>query len=133
MKKNIEILIVTRSAALRQGLGALLESLPNITSVKAVRELTNAYSWIEVYQPKVVLLDIGTLDNTSETELEIIQTISPKIQRVLLVDDVEKVNLVPKYAEAILIKGIFPSALTSILTDLLSEKGDEHEHSDSNE
>ncbi len=133
MKENIEILIVTRSAALQKGLGALLESLPAITSIKAVRELTNAYNWIEVYQPRVVLLDVATLENTTETALEKIQMISPKTQRVLLADDVEKVNLVPKFAEAILIKGISPSALTSIVTNLLSEKGDEHEHSDSNE
>jgi DNA-binding NarL/FixJ family response regulator len=133
MKENIEILIVTRSTALQQGLGALLESLPNITRVKAVSELTNAYNWIAIDQPRVVLLDGDTLENTSETALEKIQTISPKTQRVLLVDDVEKVNLVPKYAEAILIKGISPSALTSIVTNLLSEKRDEYEHSDSNE
>jgi hypothetical protein len=49
---------------------------------------------------------------------------------VLLVDDVEKVNLVPKYAEAILIKGAAPSALTAIVTDLLLEKGDDHERND---
>lgn len=133
MKENIEILIVTRSAALQQGLGALLESLPNITSVKAVSELTKAYNWIAVDQPRVVLLDVGMLENTIKTALEKIQLISPKTQRVLLMDDVEKVNLVPKYAEAILIKGISPSALTSIVTNLLSKKGAEHEHSDSNE
>jgi len=48
------------------------------------------------------------------------------------VDDVQKVNLMPNYAEAILIKGISPSAVASIVTNLLSEKGDEHEHNDSN-
>lgn len=133
MKETIEILIVTRSVALQQGLGALLESLPAITNIKAVRELTKAYNWILVYQPRVVLLDVTTPENTSETALEKIQTLSPKTKRVLLVDDVEKLNLVPKYAEAILIKGISPSALTSIVTNLLSEKGDEHEHRDSNE
>jgi DNA-binding NarL/FixJ family response regulator len=132
MKQNIEILIITRSVVLQQGLGALLESLPGITSVKAIRELTNAYTWIGLHQPHIVLLDSEVFGKKPETALERIQTISSKTQRVLLVDDVEKVNLMPKYAEAILIKGISPSAVASIVTNLLSEKGDEHEHNDSN-
>lgn len=122
--KNIEILIVTRSVVLQQGLGALLESLPGITNVKAIRELTNAYSWIEAHQPQIVFIDLDVIGNNSETTLEKIQTLSPKTQRVLLVDDMEKVNLMPKHAEAILIKGISPSAVASIVTNLLAEKGD---------
>jgi DNA-binding NarL/FixJ family response regulator len=132
MEQNIEILIVTRSVVLQQGLGALLESLPGITNVKAIRELTNAYAWIEAHQPRIVLLDAILLRDKPEAELEKIQVISPVTNRVLLVDDVQKVNLMPKFAEAILIKGISPSAVTSIVTNLLSEKGDEHEHNDSN-
>ena len=130
--KNIEILIVTRSVVLQQGLGALLESLSDITSVKAIRELANAYTWIEAHQPRIVFIDSDALGNNPETTMEKIQTLSPKTHRVLLVDDVQKVNLMPKYAEAILIKGILPSAVASIVTNLLSEKGEDHEHNDSN-
>lgn len=130
--KNIEVLIVTRSVVLQQGLGALLESLPDITSAKAIRELTNAYIWIEVHQPQIVFIDLDVIGNNSETMLEKIQTLSPKTQRLLLVDDVQKVNLMPKYAEAILIKGISPSAVASIVTNLLSEKGEDQEHRDTN-
>ncbi len=133
MKQNIEILIVTRSVVLQQGLGALLESLPAITSVKAIRDVANAYTWIEAHQPKIVLLDAILAGNHPEVELEKIHSLSPVTQRVLLVDDVQDVNLMPPNAEAILIKGISPSALTAIVTNLLSEKGDEHEHNDSNE
>jgi DNA-binding NarL/FixJ family response regulator len=130
-KQNIEILIVTRSVVLQQGLGALLESLPGIISVKAIRELMNAYTWIEAHQPRIVFMDSNTIGNNPETALQKVLTVSPKTKRVLLVDDVQKVNLTPKYAEAILIKGIAPSALTTIVTNLLSEKGDEDEHNDS--
>jgi DNA-binding NarL/FixJ family response regulator len=127
--KNIEILIVTRSVVLQQGLGALLESLPSIKSAKAIRELTSAYAWIEAHQPGIVFMDSDVIGNNPEPTLERIQTISPKTQRVLLVDDVQKVDLMPKYADAILIKGISPSAVASIVTNLLSEKGDENENS----
>jgi DNA-binding NarL/FixJ family response regulator len=131
--KNIEILIVTRSVVLQQGLGALLESLPGISSVKAIRELTSAYAWIEAHQPGIAFIDLDVIGKNPETALEKILTFSPRTRRALLVNDVEKVNLMPKYAEAIVIKGISPSAITSIVTDLLLEEGDDHEHDDSNE
>lgn len=131
-RHNEEILIVTRSVVLQQGLGALLESLPGIASVKAIRELYSAYAWIEAHQPGIVLLDASLLKNRAEAALEKIQALSPASQRVLLVDDVQEVNLMPRYAEAILIKGVSPSALATIMTNLLSEKGDTHEHNDSN-
>jgi DNA-binding NarL/FixJ family response regulator len=124
MKQNIEILIVTRSVVLQQGLGALLESLPGITSVKAIRDLEKAFLWIEAHQPEIVLLDSLLLGTRPETTLEKIQSLSPTTQRGLLVDDVQQMNLMLGYAEAILIKGISPSALTTIVTNLLSEKGD---------
>jgi DNA-binding NarL/FixJ family response regulator len=124
MKQNIEILIVTRSVVLQQGLGALLESLPDVTSFEAVPDLANAYPWIEAHQPGIVLLDSRLLGPRPETALEKIQTLSPATQRVLLVDDVQQVNLMLGYAEAILIKGLSPSALTAIVTNLLFEKGD---------
>lgn len=130
-RHNVEILIVTRSVVLQQGLGALLESLPGIASVKAIRELHSAYAWIEAHQPGIVFLDASLMKNRTEAALERIQVLSPASQRVLLVDDVQEVNLMPKYAEAILIKGISPSALTTIVTNLLSEKGNTYEHNDS--
>ena len=34
------------------------------------------------------------------------------------------------YAEAILIKGSAPSAVATMVTDLLIEKGEDHEHND---
>jgi hypothetical protein len=51
---------------------------------------------------------------------------------VLKLKELEKGNLVPKYAKALLIIGVAPSALAAIVTDLLSKEGDDHEHDDSN-
>ena len=47
-------------------------------------------------------------------------------------DDVQEVNLMPRYAEAILIKGSAASAVAVIVTNLLVERGDDHERNDSN-
>lgn len=130
-KQSVEVLIVTRSLVLQQGLGALLESLPGITRVKAIRELTEACAWIESRQPKIVLLDTVLFGNTPGADLEKIHRLSPETQRVLLVDDVQDVKWVPRYAEAILIKGVSPSAVATIVTDLLLSKGAENEGDDS--
>ena len=130
MKQKIEILIVTRSVVLQQGLGALLESLPASANVKAVREPINAFHWIETHQPRIVLLDADALGSTSKATLEKIQTLSPTTQRVLLVDDVQKDTLMPQYAEAILIKGLAPSTVTTIVTNLLVAEGDETRNMD---
>jgi DNA-binding NarL/FixJ family response regulator len=127
MNKYIEILVVTRSVVLQQGLGALLESLPGITGTKAIRELESAYIWIEAHQPRIAFIDSDISKNSHKTTLEEIQKLSPTTQRVLLVDDVEEVDLMPKYADAILIKGMLPSAVASIVADLLSTKEDDHD------
>jgi DNA-binding NarL/FixJ family response regulator len=123
-KKTTEALIVSRSIVLQQGLGALLESLPGITNVKAIRDLSNAYTWMEAHHPGILLLDAAVTGNDPRPALEKIQKISPHTQRVLLVDDVQEVNLMPRYVEAILIKGVSPSAVAGIVTSLLLSKGD---------
>lgn len=125
-KQVVEILIVTRSIVLQQGLGALLEYLPDVTRVIANGSLQSAYAWIEEYQPKIVLLDESLVMNNPKPALEKIRSLSPDAQRVLLADDVQSVNLLLTYAEAVLIKGIQPSAIASTITNLLSNKGDEH-------
>jgi DNA-binding NarL/FixJ family response regulator len=130
MKKTMKILIITRSIVLQQGLGALIEALPGILSVDASKELANAYSWIEVYQPDMALLDVALLGEDVQNVLETLRRLSPDTQRVLLVDHVDEVRWVPRYAEAIVIKGDSPTAVAGIVTNLLFSKGDEDEHSE---
>jgi DNA-binding NarL/FixJ family response regulator len=122
--KTIEILIVTRSVFLQQGLGALLESLPQISRVKAVKDLQNAHTLIAEHQPKIVLLDETLLGNDPKPALEKIRSLSPETSRILLTDDAQKTDLLATYAEAVCIKGISPDALASTVTNLLNAKGD---------
>jgi DNA-binding NarL/FixJ family response regulator len=133
MKQNrVEVLIITRSVALQEGLGALLESLPGVTHVKAIKDLANAYAWVESHQPELALLDVALSGGDSQV-LERIQILSPTTQRILLVDQVQDVQWVPQFAEAVLIKGIAPGAVATIVNNLLSTKGDKDEHHDSSE
>lgn len=133
MKRKItEILIVTRSVVLQQGLGALLESLPGITGVQAIQELSKTYTWIESHQPKIVLLDVALAGKDSRMALEKIRMLSPDTNRVLLVNNVEDIRWLPQYAEGILIKGESPSTVATIVTNLLFSKGEEDEYIDPN-
>lgn len=129
----MEILIISGSIALQQGLYALLESLPGITNVKATGELVNLSSWIESHRPRIVLLDITLSGSDPRPVLEKIQMLSPQTKRILLMDQVEDMRWVPQYAEAIVIKGAPPSSIATIVTNLLLTKGDENEHNDSHE
>lgn len=132
-KEIIIVLIATRSIPLADGLDALLKAIPQIEEVQIARNLENAYSKIKDGKPQIILIDSVLLGSNPEVALEKIQTLSPTTQRVLLVDDVLEVNLMPKYAEAILIKGISPSVVATIVTNLFVINGEENELNDSNE
>jgi DNA-binding NarL/FixJ family response regulator len=124
--KGIEILIVTRSVVLQQGLGALLESLPEVATVKAIGSLSGAFTWVEEHQPHIVLLDEELTGRNPKAALEKIRALSSTVQRVLLADDVQQVSLLITHAEAVVIKGIQPSAIASMIANLLSTKGEEN-------
>ena len=131
-KKIITVLIVTRSTPLAEGLHALLTAIPQIETVRISRTFENACQQVEANRIQIVLIDFILLGNHPTTALEKIQKLSAATQRVLLVNDVHEVDLMPRYAEAILIKGAAPSAVTTIVTHLLIEKGEDHENNDPN-
>lgn len=130
-KKIITVLIVTRSIPLSDGLDALLRAIPQIDEVQIARNLETAYQQIDASKAQIILIDSVQLGNSAKAVLEKIRTVSPSTQRILLLDEVQNANLMPAYAEAVLIKGTSPAAVASIVTNLLSEKGDDHEHKNS--
>lgn len=132
-KHNNEIFIVTRSVPLANGLDALLKALSQIDRVSIVKSFEEMSQQVTERKPRIAMIDTSLLGNDPEALLEKLHTLSPSTQRVLLVDDVQAVKWMPRYAEAILIKGAVPSAVTTIITNLLVEKGEEHEHNDSNQ
>jgi DNA-binding NarL/FixJ family response regulator len=121
---DMKALIITRSVVLQQGLGALLESLAGITMVKACKEMSNAYEWIESHQPQLILLDAALPGNDTRSALETIRILSPGTQRVILTDHLEDMKWVPQSAEGILIKGSSPLTVADLISTLLSSKGD---------
>ena len=131
-KPILAALIVTRSTPLADGLIALLDAMPDIDGVSVVKSLEDAYEQIVREKPRILLLDLVLAEDQPEQWLENIVSLSPETQRVLLVDDVQHVRWMPQFAEAVLIKGVSPSAVAAIVTQLLFSKGDEHEHNDPN-
>jgi DNA-binding NarL/FixJ family response regulator len=132
-KQPIRAFIITRSIALADGLNALLEAIPQIDDVQIARSVDEALEQVEHKKPRIVLIDSVLIESTPQDLLEKIVSLSPESQRVLLVDNVQDVKWMPQYAEAVLIKGVSPSAVAAIVTNLLFSDGDKHEHNDSSQ
>jgi DNA-binding NarL/FixJ family response regulator len=132
-KRMVSALIITRSVDLEHGLVALLESIPGLSTVKVIQELTLAFDWIESNQPAIVLLDLDISGRDPRDFLEKIRAVSAETKRVLLVNDLQDVNWVLQYAEAVLLKGVAPASVVAIINNLLSTKGEENEYIRSND
>lgn len=130
--KIIIALIVTRSIPLSDGLDALLSAIPEINEVQVARNFENACQQAETSKAQIILIDLALLGKDPIASLEKVRMLSPESRRILVVDEVQEIDLMPHYAEAILIKGSAPSAVAAIVTDLLVEKGDNHERNDTN-
>ena len=128
MNKQITIVVIaTRSIPLANGLEALLKAIPQIEKVDTVSTLEQALQRVETIKPRILLLDLALAGKKPETLLEKITLLSPETLRVLLADDVQDVKWQPRFAEAILVRGVSPSSFVTILTNLLLLKGDENE------
>jgi DNA-binding NarL/FixJ family response regulator len=123
-KQPIRVCIVTRSISLADGLDALLGAISQIKEVRIAKNMDEAFTQIESTRPRIALIDSVVVGQRPEETLDKVLRLSPKTQRLLLVDDVQDVKWVPQYAEAVLIKGASPSAVAAVVTSLLSSKGD---------
>ena len=128
MNKQITMVVIaTRSIPLADGLEALLKAIPQIEKVEIVKTIEQAMQRVEEIKPRVLLLDLALAGKKPEVFLEKILFLSPETLRVPLVDDVQDIKWLPRFAEAILVEGVSPSAVVTILTNLLFIKGDENE------
>lgn len=128
MNKEITIIVIaTRSIPLADGLDALLKAIPQIEKVEIVRTMENAMQRIEAIKPRILLLDLALTGKKPEAFLEKIILLSPETLRVLLVDDVRDLKWRPRFADAILVKGVSPFVVATTLTNLLFVKGDKNE------
>ena len=125
------VVIATRSIPLADGLDALLKAIPQIQKVEIVRTIEQAMQRVEEVKPRALLLDLVLVGKKPEALLEQVILLSPETLRVLLVEDLHDMKWQPLFAEAVLIKGVSPSVFATTLTDLLLLKGNENEHTHS--
>ena len=126
-KQIITVVIATRSIPLADGLEALLKAIPQIEKVEIVRTMEDALKRTEDIKPRILLLDLSLAGKKPEALLEKIILLSPETMRVLLVEDEQDIKWQPQFAEAILIKGVSPSAVIKVLANLMFLKGDRNE------
>ena len=126
-KQIIIVVIATRSIPLADGLEALLKAIPQIEKVEIVRTMEDALKRTEDIKPRILLLDLFLAGKKPEALLEKIILLSPETLRVLLVEDEQDIKWQPQFAEAILIKGVSPSAVIKVLANLMFLKGDRNE------
>ena len=126
-KQIIIVVIATRSIPLADGLEALLKAIPQIEKVEIVRTMEDALKRTEDIKPRILLLDLSLAGKKPEALLEKIILLSPETLRVLLVEDEQDIKWQPQFAEAILIKGVSPSAVVKVLANLMFLKGDRNE------
>lgn len=123
MNKQITIVIIaTRSVPLADGLNALLKAIPQIEKVEIVGTIEQAMQRVEETKPRVILLDLSLAGKRPQALLEKILLLSPETLRVLVVDGIQDMKWQPQFAEAILIKGVSPSTVATLLTNLLLVK-----------
>ena len=132
-KKIIIVVVATRSIPLADGLEALLKAIPQIEKVETVRTVEQAAQRVEEIKPRVLLLDLALAGKKPEALLERILLLSPETMRVLLVDNMQDIKWLPQFSEAVLIKGVSPAAVATILANLLFIKGVEDEQIQSQE
>jgi DNA-binding NarL/FixJ family response regulator len=123
-KQIVTVVIATRSVPLADGLQSLLEAIPLIEKVEVARTIEHAILRVEAINPRILVVDLAMSGRESKVFLEKIVLLSPETLRVLLVDDVQDLSLEPQYAEATFLNGVSPSAVATLLTNLLSLKGD---------
>ena len=123
-KEIIVAVIVTRSLLLADGLAALLRAIPQIDEVRISRNVDEALAEIESLKPRIALIDSVGLGNRPTELLQKIVLSSPETRRLLLVDGAQEMKWMPQYAEAVLIKGVSPSAVAAVVTNLLFPKGE---------
>jgi DNA-binding NarL/FixJ family response regulator len=126
-KQIVIVVIATRSIPLADGLDALLKAIPQIEKVEIVRTMEQAVQRVEDIKPRILLLDLALAGEKPKAFLEKMFLLSPETLRVLLVDDVRDLKWQPQFAEAILVKGVAPSGIATVLTNLLFVKGDKNE------
>jgi two-component system response regulator DevR len=119
-KNRTPTLIVTRPGSLQSGLQALMTTIPQIGIVGQACNAEAALRMVTTLSPELVLLDTDLPDDETWIVLRQIKTRWPRIQCVVLADNVRhQQEAEVAGADVVLLKGLPPAKLIANIEELL--------------
>lgn len=119
-KNHPQVLIITRSGSLQDGLLALMTAMPQVDVIGEVTDGDRALEVVREYHPDLVLLDTDLPGDEEWRVLKQVKSRWPKIQCIVLADDVQQQREAEALgADVVLLKGILPAKLAATVERLL--------------
>jgi DNA-binding NarL/FixJ family response regulator len=116
-------LIVAGASTLQTGLLALMTTIPQISAVLVAEDISSALRMIADHRPRLVLLDMDLPEDGAQTILVQINSQSPDIGSVALVDNVQQGQKAESLgADGVLLKGFSAAKLISVTEEILGQQ-----------
>jgi DNA-binding NarL/FixJ family response regulator len=117
------VLIVASAGTLQTGLLALMTTIPQISAVLVAEDISSALRMIADHRPRLVLLDMDLPEDGALTILVQINSQSPDIGSVALVDSVQQGQKAGSLgADGVLLKGFSAAQLISVTEEILGQQ-----------
>jgi DNA-binding NarL/FixJ family response regulator len=128
MKANLKLaLIATPPGPLRDGLKALLATIPQIEHIESIGDASSLAQLVAERRPSLVVLDFSLVASEIATLLRQTEARSPATQYILLVNNVdEQQKAALAHAGTIFLKGVSPIELFSTVEKMLAFDGGEN-------
>jgi DNA-binding NarL/FixJ family response regulator len=124
LKRDTMALIVAKPSQFREGLQAMLTSIPQIKQVTQVDDAPSALRMAAQHDPTLVLLDFDlSSSEVLAATLEQIKATWPQSQCIALVHNEQEYQMAKVAgADVILMKGVSATKLLAIVKELLSRQ-----------
>jgi DNA-binding NarL/FixJ family response regulator len=120
MKQDISALIVAKPGQLREGLQALLSTIPQIKHLSQADDGRSALKFVTQHCPRLMVLDLEPSNYELLATLAKIKASYPQTQALVLVDNERDQQITATAgADVVLIKGFQASKLLATIEDLV--------------
>lgn len=121
-KSQTRALIVTQRGSLKNGLQALVTSIPQVDVIGQVGDSSLALEMVREHHPDLVLLDTNLPNEEEWQVLRQVKILRPEIRCIVLADDVRQLREAKTLgADIVLLKGFPPAKLAEIIERLLPQ------------
>jgi DNA-binding NarL/FixJ family response regulator len=127
-KDQVSVMLMVRPGSLRNGLLALLKSIPDITRIEAPDDLASCLEWLKERQPHIAIIEGNGLGDDIRRMLLYAKNKSPTTCFVLFEEKFpDPLGLVDIQVEAVVLQGTQPDELVKLIESLIRES---HERRD---